>query len=89
MILCQIILAGRIGYAKESGCEEPNFVETVSPDRTSLTLYVGKNEGLENIDVRENVQENGTDVRENVQENSGDVRENAYLNGTELGVLQN
>ena len=67
MILCQIILAGRIGYAKESGCEEPNFVEMVSPDRTSLTLYGGNNEGLENIDVREN----------------------AYLNGTELGVLQN
>ena len=42
---------------KESGCEEPNFVEMVSPDRTSLTLYGGNNEGLENIDVRENVLE--------------------------------
>ena len=68
MIPCQIILAGQIGYAKESCCEEPNFVETVSLDRTSLTLYIGNNEGLENFDVRENVQENGTDVRENVQE---------------------
>ena len=77
MIPCQIILAGQIGYAKESCCEEPNFVETVSLDRTSLTLYIGNNEGLENFDVRENV-----------QENSGDVRENTHLNGTEQNVYE-
>ena len=88
MIPCQIILAGQIGYAKESCCEEPNFVETVSLDRTSLTLYIGNNEGLENLDVQENVRENGTDVRENVQENSGDVRENTHLNGTEQNVYE-